>query len=298
MRLRTVAKFLALTPLLLPVVLASEIPTAIDPDAAALHLKASTLPVYPASALAAHITGTVTLAVTIDPSGFVTQVKAINGPSQLQSAAVEAAKLRVYEPFVENGVAVTATTTVAIPFAAPVEADPNDVSSATLFVPVARACHQAVAQNLPPEEQISVCRKAANLADALPAEDDSIDRYTAYVFAAEAYTHNHLFEVAVIYADRAIKITEQHHYEDPGISAVYTVRAKAELGLGNLAASDRDLEKAEHTQRTAISTMKSSAANAAPSQNLKALLIFHAQVLSALHKPVDAQAKTDEAATL
>jgi TonB family protein len=298
MRLRLAAKLLALTPILLPTVLSSEIPTAIDPDTAALHLKASTPPVYPAAAAAAHISGTVTLAVTIDPSGFVTQAKAISGPSQLMSAAAEAAKLRVYEPFVENGITVTATTTVAIPFEAPLSVDPNDVASATLFVPLARACHQSVSQNRPAEEQIAVCRKAANLADALPADDDSIDRYTAYVFAAEAYSHNRLFEVAIIYADRAIKITEQEHYEDPGISAIYTVRAEAELGLGNLAASDRDLEKAEHTQRAAISTMKATSSNGAPSQNLKALLIFHAQVLSALHKPADAQAKTQEAATL
>jgi TonB family protein len=298
MRLRLVAKVLALTPLLLPRILLSEVPTAIDPDAAALHLKASTPPVYPPSALAAHITGTVVLSVTIDASGFVTQAKAISGPSQLQSAATEAAKLRVYEPFVENGNAVTATTTVSIPFAAPVAADPNDVSSETLFVPLAHACHAAVSKSLPAVQQIAVCRKAANLADALPPDDDSIDRYNAYVFAAEAYNHNRLFQVAVIYADRAIRITEQKHYEDPGISAVYVVRAEAELGLGNLLDSDRDLEKAEHTQRAAISTMKAKGSTKQTSQNLKALLIFHAQVLSALHKPLDAQAKTQEAASL
>jgi hypothetical protein len=297
MRLRIALILLAFSLALFSPLLQAET-TVIDPAIAASHLRASTPAVYPPSALASHITGTVTLAVAIDASGFVTSAKPISGPPALMSSAVQAAKLRVYEPFTEAGNAVAATTTVSIDFGPAAEADPNDVSSATLFAPLAKACHAAVSGNAPVEEQIAICRKAANVADTLPASDYSVDRYTAYVFAATAYSRNHLFEVAVIYADRAIRITEQKHYTDPGISAIYTVRAEAELGLGNLAASDRDLERAESSQRAALTRGATQTADNQSSQNLKALLIFHAQILSALHKSAEAQAKSHEAASI
>ena len=55
-------------------------------------------PPYPASARAAHLSGTVVVQITIDETGKVISAKVVSGPSQFRAAAVDAARRATFGP--------------------------------------------------------------------------------------------------------------------------------------------------------------------------------------------------------
>jgi TonB family protein len=71
---------------------------------------------YPAAARAENIEGTVVVDILVDASGKVTQAKAISGPVQLQSAAVEAVRYWKYQPARSDGQTVAQHMQVSINF--------------------------------------------------------------------------------------------------------------------------------------------------------------------------------------
>lgn len=73
-----------------------------------LNTKALTLPKakYPESARRLRIAGKVTVRVIVDENGKVISAVATEGPSQLWTAAVEAAKLATFAPTIQDGVTV------------------------------------------------------------------------------------------------------------------------------------------------------------------------------------------------
>jgi len=73
-------------------------------------------PAYPMSARSAHITGSVVVEVRIDHSGAVVDAKAINGPRELQDAAVEAARRWRFRPTSIGGVPVDVIGTITFHF--------------------------------------------------------------------------------------------------------------------------------------------------------------------------------------
>jgi TonB family protein len=73
-------------------------------------------PVYPASARAIRLQGTVGLTVTIDEQGRVTDMKLVKGHPLLVNAAKEAVAQWVYKPTLLNGQPVKVMTTVDVPF--------------------------------------------------------------------------------------------------------------------------------------------------------------------------------------
>jgi TonB family protein len=73
-------------------------------------------PAYPMSARSAHITGSVVVEIRIDHSGTVVDAKAINGPRELQDAAVEAARQWRFQPTSISGVRVDVVGTITFNF--------------------------------------------------------------------------------------------------------------------------------------------------------------------------------------
>jgi TonB family protein len=71
-------------------------------------------PVYPPLAKAAHVTGTVSLAVIISKAGTVDEVEVISGDPLLVPSALEAVKQWVYRPTLLNGSPVEVLTQVDI----------------------------------------------------------------------------------------------------------------------------------------------------------------------------------------
>lgn len=74
-------------------------------------------PIYPPVAKSMRSTGVVTIAVTIDEQGNVSQIDNVTGPGMLQSAAKDAIRKWHFKPFVRDGQPVKATGFVSFNFA-------------------------------------------------------------------------------------------------------------------------------------------------------------------------------------
>jgi TonB family protein len=88
----------------------------LDPAEATRQLIDHVAPEYPAEAKCARVQGTVPLLVTIGKDGSVTDVKEINGPPELVSAAVAAVKQWRYHPILFRGQPQEASTVVDVAF--------------------------------------------------------------------------------------------------------------------------------------------------------------------------------------
>ena len=75
-----------------------------------------TIPVYPALAKAARVSGTVVLEATISRNGTIENLRVTNGPPLLQKAALDAVQSWVYRPYLLNGEPVEVETTVNVIF--------------------------------------------------------------------------------------------------------------------------------------------------------------------------------------
>jgi protein TonB len=73
-------------------------------------------PQYPPTALKAHIQGIVKVEAVTDIYGRVIKAQVLEGPLLLRSAAVQAVKQWIYEPYIFNGVPKAVTFTVDIHF--------------------------------------------------------------------------------------------------------------------------------------------------------------------------------------
>jgi len=73
-------------------------------------------PLYPAIAVAAHITGTVVLHAIIARDGTVQQLEFVSGPPLLMKASMDAVKQWVYAPTTLNGHPVEVDTTISVVF--------------------------------------------------------------------------------------------------------------------------------------------------------------------------------------
>jgi TonB family protein len=76
-------------------------------------------PIYPKSALAMRIEGSVELMATISKTGDISHVEVMNGDSQLTKAATDAVKQWKYKPYLLNGEPVEIQTQVTINFKLP-----------------------------------------------------------------------------------------------------------------------------------------------------------------------------------
>jgi len=74
-------------------------------------------PAYPAAAKTMRTTGIVTIAVIIDEQGNVAEIKDIQGPTMLQSAAKDVIRKWRFKPFTKDGQAVRASGFVSFNFA-------------------------------------------------------------------------------------------------------------------------------------------------------------------------------------
>jgi TonB family protein len=95
-------------------------------------------PVYPESALAARVEGTVLLEVRIDAAGQVTEAKVLRAPrpmgaripaARLEQAAIDAVKQWVYEPVVLSGTPTAAILVASVTFRLPARRPPASIPS-------------------------------------------------------------------------------------------------------------------------------------------------------------------------
>jgi len=260
-----------------------------------------TAPIYPPIAKAAHVSGQVKLQLEIEKDGHVTGSKVISGPPMLVGSAQECVKQWIYEPAVIDGKPISTSTTVTIRFDLPAPVNPNDEKIASRYFPLQQACIKAVSSNIDPGQQADACKQAADIALTFSEQERFIERRGAFVYASTALRRDKRLGEALDYANKAVSVVEQGHDDGSGSSAAYGVRAQAEAGLGDLAAASSDLDKAEDFERTAIAELSKDAPDLVKHEYvpaLKGMLNFHAQILSALGKTQESQAKTAEAGKL
>lgn len=95
---------------------AAERPVVVDPAVASTLKLSGAPPTYPAIAQAAHVEGTVVLALTVTAGGAVEDVRVVSGPPLLQAGAVSAVRSWQYRPWLVYGKPVPFTTQLSIDF--------------------------------------------------------------------------------------------------------------------------------------------------------------------------------------
>jgi protein TonB len=73
-------------------------------------------PIYPEAARQAKVQGVVILDAVIGTDGTVVDLRAISGPDELTSAALDAVKWWRFQPYLINGQAVQVKTRLAVDF--------------------------------------------------------------------------------------------------------------------------------------------------------------------------------------
>jgi hypothetical protein len=139
----------------------------------------------------------------------------------------------------------------------------------------------------------AICQQAAEEADKLSGPY-YMGRRTAYIYYATALLRNHQAKEAAVAGEKAIAFMQKYHDES---SIGYAVTGQAKAMSGDLAGASSDLEIAESREQRALDTA-SPPQHALYKSTLTSLLKLHAQVLTALGKPADAQKKLDKAANL
>jgi TonB family protein len=71
-------------------------------------------PVYPESAKAAQVEGTVTLDGIIDERGKVRSLTVVSGPEQLRQGTLDAVAKWVYDPYMQDGKPIAVETTILV----------------------------------------------------------------------------------------------------------------------------------------------------------------------------------------
>ena len=97
-----------------PRVYAAPSPIKLSSGVAAAQIVHKVIPIYPASAKQAHISGATVVHILIDEEGNVADAAIVSGPQALRESVLTAVRQWKYKPYVLNGVAVPIDTTVAI----------------------------------------------------------------------------------------------------------------------------------------------------------------------------------------
>jgi len=297
----------------------------VEPRAIQQHIDHKAFPVYPLSAKAAHVQGTVVFDLRIGATGKIESMKVVSGPPMLQQAAIDCLKQWTFHPFEKEGSPVAAhgqysimfvlsdSTNTTIGHGPPVPqqgqiqavrvksenaASGPDTALNDKFDAADDACKDGILSKQYTDDTVSKCRQAATLADELPLNENYVAKRSAYVYAASACADVGDFKSALPWAVKAVDVIRLGHDGISGSRASYEIKGVVEANLGDLTAADRDLEAAEDYERKGITDAEKDSPNLSDAYKrlLTRDLRYHAKVLQGLNRPEEAQKKLDEAA--
>jgi hypothetical protein len=177
------------------------------------------------------------------------------------------------------------------------KATTSDESISQSYMALNQECRNFVSKH-DSANAVVACKKVADEADKFDPKTHFIARRGAYVFYAASLIQAKKYQDAVVAGNKAVAVVQLGHDDASGSSAAYGVRGNAEAFAGDLASADRDLEKAEIYERDGLNSPAGRELSFEYSKTLKGLLMFHAQVLSAMGKSDAAAKKSAEAAKL
>ncbi len=169
-----------------------------------------------------------------------------------------------------------------------------DESISQSFMALDRDCRVLVNKRTDAVQAIPACKKVADEADKFAPQSHFITRRAAYVFYTLALIQGRQTVEAVMVGNKAVAVVLLGHDDGSGSSAAYSVRAQAEAMAGDLAAADKDLERAETFERNALSGPAGLSLSGEYTKVLKGLLNFHSQVLTALGRQSGADIKLEQ----
>ena len=262
-----------------------------------LHDEPLTLPTiaYPAQARAARIQGTVHLEIAVDPTGHVFGVKAIDGPAELQQAAIDAYAKATYKPLLTNGIPGPAVITTAVNFSI-AEAPPEPADALTKrFQAEQAACQQLSNQRSP--DALPACRRAVDTSRHFAAGAELESRATSLNDLALLYEldgkKSNLLPQAAALAEEAVSLVEGSSPHTPAVAIAYITRAEVRSLQGDLAGAEADCATAEEALSTTLTDYPESERAGRYRVQLRETYLLHAVVLdrqpSRAHKAVAAQ---------
>ena len=284
--------------LLTSVLVHAQTPALVDPKIAAQHLINHPDAVTPPIAQAIHIHGPVIVEVLIDQKGNVTSARPMSGPLMLRQVAAQTAMSYTFSTFLADEEPSAVAAIISVNFTPNGESKESDTESLIELLQAFENCDRKVNQAAPPADQVETCSKAAQLADALPANAHLPERGEVYVQYAIALIHDGNAAEAVDVGNKAIAVTKKQPHNFSGTSAAYEVTGEALAVAGKLPEADKSLAKAESYQSKALHSPAGPQIKEHYSEDMKALLQFHAKVLTAMGNQKEAASKLSQAAKL
>ncbi len=258
-------------------------------------------PVYPPIAKAARVQGTVKIAVVIDASGKVASENVQSGPAMLQQAALDAVHKWTFTPFLLNGVPMTVSVVVSIPFQIdkPGEGPTKEQEDAAqAWIPVSDKCRKALQANSS-EDSMTYCKQALDLATKAgdTNSSDQIGLMLSHQYFGHALILASKFDEALAEENTSVEESKKWLKEtDQELAMPFFWRAMVEARLGQADACFADLRIAEETHRKAIVHLPEM--KKTYSQTLASILKTHATLLDQVGRPEEAAKLRAEAAAL
>ena len=164
-------------------------------------------PEYPKLPRMARIEGVVVLKATISPEGRVTNVIVVSGQPLLIPAALDAVKQWQYQPFMVDGQAATAKTTIQIVFSLGIPSAEYTKEQEAYFQQEDK-CRALVSSRQYGEAE-PACKMGAELAEKLP-ESRTMERITAYRQAGRTLFYQRKFDDALSFYQQALAVAKTH----------------------------------------------------------------------------------------
>ena len=248
---------------------------------------------YPAEAKSARIQGTVHLEVTIDPTGRVTNVRALDGPIPLRQPAIDAYFHATYRPLTKDGHPTPGVIQTAVVFSLNELPPDTDLLVDRQFAPLHARCQDLSRQKSP--EALTVCQNALDLSHRftptaqLDSRASAVNDVVLLQLAAKQYAE------AATTADEAITLVHATNApHNQAVATAYISRCEARTLAKQYQGASEDCAVAEETLQTLI------ADQAAPDQSkidrtanfrpdLRETLELHAIIMDKLNQPAEAR---------
>ena len=258
--------------------------------------------VYPAEARSARIEGVVQLQINVDPTGHVTSVTALSGPTLLRQAAIDAYTRAQYPPLIIAGHPSPAIITTSVTFSLKQLPPDTDQLLDRRFQVLHSNCKQLslTYQKDRSPATLDTCRQAVILSQRFSPNAQLEARATALndltlLLIADGKKSKDLPE-AGLYADQAIDLVDRAGASlphTPAVAVAYITRAEVRSLAGNLKGSAADCAIAEETLTTLLADQAKDEKESERAGNtrvqLRETLLLHAIVLQRDHKNADAK---------
>ena len=256
-----------------------------------------TLPaiVYPDDAKRARIEGSVALEVTVDASGHVSQVRALDGPIPLRQAAVDAYTHATYKPIFDpkSGRPAPAIITTRVNFSLRELPPDTDLKVDQIFEPLHARCQDESRVKAP--AALETCRQAVEISHRFSPAAQLEARATAVNDLVLVLLDQKDYVEASSVSDEAIALVQAtNHPHTPAAATAYITRCEARSLAKQYSGAAEDCAVAEETLLTLIADQSApdeskSDRTANYKIQLRETYELHAIILDKSHHPLDAR---------